>query len=147
MRPMGKKLADPVPSPSEDDVTPSSEEGAPKAPRPTALSGLKREVSLKGFKNNPTAIQLLLDKIDSLEAQVTELSPYRKNFHERDKRVGELSEELKGVRASITGRLLLITVGGIIFGYLPSIWNQAAYLWPAFALAVIFLLVGYLKNK
>jgi hypothetical protein len=78
------------------DVEPEQPIGhAPEGSKPrSALSRVMRQVSDEEL-SSPGARKLVIDKLDNLELQVAELTPYRERFHEADKQVAILQTRLE----------------------------------------------------
>jgi hypothetical protein len=112
-----------------------------KSAKGGALSTLSRQISDVDLKNK-AVVRLILDRNDQLQREVDELSAYKDKFHEKDKLAAVLLEKLKSMNA----RYLAIAMGGILAGYLPSLWDSKGEFLTAALLSVILLLVGFLGN-
>lgn len=124
------------------DQEPRGVVGAP-GPEPTkspsrrkALSSLKRDLSDEELAS-PAVQKLLLDEIERLEEENTELSGFRARFHDCDKRAAVLDQKSKVNTAQEIISLSCITIGGAALGYAPSVWNVQ----PTGSMALIFGLV------
>ena len=71
------------------------------------------------------------------------MSEFREKFHDAKTRSEVLNEKLKSLDNSINSRSVLILLGGIIFGYLPSLWSNTGLFLGALFIAVIFLILGF----
>ena len=109
--------------------------------RRKALSTLRRELSDKELLS-PAVQKLLLDEIDRLEGENTELAGYRSRFHEADKQSAILAQKH---RVSISQEVIsmsCITVGGAALGYAPSIWSVQPTGALSLAFGVVLVLGG-----
>jgi hypothetical protein len=109
--------------------------------RRKALSTLRRELSDKELLS-PAVQKLLLDEIDRLEDDNTELAGYRSRFHEADKKSAILEQKH---RVSISQEVIsmsCITVGGAALGYAPSIWSVQPTGSLSLAFGVVLVLGG-----
>lgn len=122
-----------------------SEEGEPKQAKGGALSGLNRLLSEDEMKDNPAAFKLILDKVDMLQTEAQNLSEYREKFHEEKTKAEVLGERLKFLDDSINSKSALILFGGILLGYLPSLWSNTAVFVTAVIIAIILLFLGFLN--
>src|SRR4051812_2926690 len=89
-----------VPQPQPQGLAIELAAGAP-SPEPTptsgrrlALQGLRRELSEEDLKS-PGAHKMLLDALESSDAQAETLRGYEVQFHVADKRAAVLEEKLK----------------------------------------------------
>ena len=113
--------------------------------RRKALSTARRELSDKELLS-PAVQKLLLDEIDRLEEDNTELSGYRGRFHEADKKAAILEQKGKISIAHEIISLSCITVGGAALGYAPAVWENQ----PSGYISLIFgavLVVGGIVAK
>ena len=91
-----------------------------------AFGKIRRDLSEDEI-TSPGALKLLLDKMDTLEITVSELSDYRDKFYNSDKRVAVLETVLKN---NIAGECLYgfsLTVGSVFVGLSPSVWDKQPY--------------------
>jgi hypothetical protein len=104
--------------------------------RRKALTSLRRELSDKELLS-PAVQKLLLDEIDRLEEENTELAGYRSRFYDADKKAAVLNQKqnINGAHEIIS--LACITIGGAALGYAPSVWSSQ----PTGAISLIFGLV------
>lgn len=123
---------------------PEDQEPAGTGPRPgteptkgkarrKALSSLRRELSDKELLS-PAVQKLLLDEIDRLEEENTELAGYRSQFHSADKDAAVLRQKQATSIAHEIISMSCITVGGAALGYAPSVWVAQ----PTGAIALAF---------
>ena len=92
----------------------------------SALAKLRRDLSEDEI-TSPGALKLLLDKMDSLEISVSELSDYRDKFYDSDKRVAVLETILKKDSAAEYLYGFSLTVGAVFVGLSPSVWDKQPY--------------------
>lgn len=122
-----------------DAIGTGTPEAESKGVKGGALSTLSRQIS-DGDLKNKAVVRLILDRSDQLQREVDQCSIYKDKFHEKDKLSAVLSEKL----ASINARSIAIAIGGIIAGYLPSLWSNWGKFIAAAIVSVVFLLVGFL---
>jgi len=98
--------------------------------------GVRRELSEEELKS-PVVQKTLLDEIDRLDIEIEEVKGFRDKYYDIDKKEAVLREKFtvhKGYEIASTS---LVTGGGIILGFISSIWDNQ----PT---AGIFLVVGSL---
>jgi len=120
--------------------TPEPEQPKGKAGR-RALASARRELN-EAELASPAVQKLLLDDIDRLEEENTELRGYRSRFHEADKRAAIL--EQKG-RTAVSREIIVlgcITVGGAALGYAPAIWKSPPTGHLCLIFGVVLILCG-----
>lgn len=88
--------------------------------RREAYKKLTRQLNDDDLKT-PGALRLLLDNLDRLEAENTQLSAYREDFHAADKRVAILEEAKKTATALEVLSVGCLTVGAAAVGYASSL--------------------------
>jgi hypothetical protein len=130
---------------SQEPPESTVEAGEPKQARPQALSGLSRRLTDKDLKD-PAVGRLLLQKIDEQETTIRELSEFREKFHDANTRAEVLNERLKSLKESLNTRTAFNIFGGIIAGFLPSLWGYPALFFPAGIVAMILLGIGVFKK-
>lgn len=109
--------------------------------RRKALTSLRRELSDKELLS-PAVQKLLLDEIDRLEEDNTELAGYRSRFHDADKKAAILQQKQTTSIAHEIISLSCITVGGAAIGYAPSVWASQPTGGVALAFGVVLVLGG-----
>ena len=109
-----------------------------------AFSKVKRELSDADFKK-PAVGRLLLNQNDKYEQEIALLKEYKEKFHEADKKAEVLTERLSGIEKSITGKSILLILGSLLTGFLPSLWEQQKFFWSAAIIALILFLIALLK--
>lgn len=125
--------------PLAESITASPEPAKAKARR-KALSNLRRELSDQEL-TSPAVQKLLLDEIDRLEEDNTELVGYRGRFYESDKRAAVLEQKSRVSVAYEIISLSCITVGGAAIGYAPSAWTveqqPSGYMFLVFGIVLV----------
>ncbi|KQV51334.1 hypothetical protein [Duganella sp. Root336D2] len=109
--------------------------------RRKALGSLRRELSDKELLS-PAVQKLLLDEIDRLEEDNTELAGYRSRFHEADKKSAILEQKQATSNAHEIISLACVTVGGAALGYAPSVWSSQPTGGIALAFGVLLVISG-----
>ena len=85
---------------------------------------------------------MLIDEIERLDSERIDLSSFRTNFHEADKRAAVLDEKFKGKIAIDIIHVACITVGAAALGYAPSIWQNQPTAWLAAIFWVVLVIAG-----
>lgn len=138
------------PAPSEQEVTPhiSSVQSQPieakKRGQRKSLTSARRELSEKEF-SSPAVLKLILDDLDRLEEDKSELASFREEYHRVDKAVAVLTEKFKTNVALEVLSLGSITVGAAAIGYAPNVWNAGGvtpYLLLAFGVLLVASGIG-----
>lgn len=109
--------------------------------RRKALASLRRELSDKELLS-PAVQKLLLDEIDRLEDDNTELAGYRSRFYEADKKAAILEQKHTASIAHEIISISCITVGGAAIGFAPSVWSTQPTGAIALAFGVVLVLGG-----
>lgn len=101
----------------------------------SALSKLRRDLSEDEI-SSPGALKLLLDKLDQLEIQVSELEDYRDKFYTADKNVAVLETRI----TKNTGFEILygfsLSTGAIFCGLAPTAWKSQPFGWLSLLLGI-----------
>lgn len=106
-----------------------------------SFAKLRRELSDEEL-TSPAVQRLLLDEIERLDNERSDLMAYRRKFHEADKRAAILEERFKGKIALEVIHVSCITVGAAALGYAPSIWAQQPTAWIMAIFGVILIAAG-----
>lgn len=117
------------------EIPSASEPTAPSGKR-QALRDLRRQLKDDELAN-PGVQKLLLDALESKDAECEALSSYVQRFHEADKRASVLDEKMKTHSAIEIGFGVGVGIGGVIIGLAPVYWNQQP-------MGTILLIVGAL---
>jgi hypothetical protein len=116
----------------------------PKSGR-RSFSKLPRELSEKELAS-PAVQKMLVDEIERLELECSELSSFRPKFHEADKRVGVLEERFK-TRISIEIiHVGCMVTGAAALGFAPSIWANQPTAWMLTMFGLVLVLAGLLAK-
>lgn len=105
-----------------------------------SFTSARRELSEKEY-SSPAVLKLVLDDLDRLEDDKTELANFRDEFHRVDKSLAVLNEKIKSNLAQEVLSLGCITVGAAAIGYAPNVW-AAGGVTPFLFLSFGVLLVG-----
>ena len=128
------------------EIEPSDQEPHESEADPSSLSiksrksfsKLRRELSDDEL-SSPAVQRLLLDEIDRLDRQVSELESYRRGFYETEKRAAVLEQKVNRTRASEVMFAVCLCVGAAALGYAPAVWKSqpSGYIAIAFGLVLI----------
>ena len=121
----------------DQDVSPRADETSQSAPRKTrqAYSKVRRELSEDELQN-PSVQRVLVNELDRLEDEASELRHYRKDFHECDKAKAVLEAKGKqNIAVQIVKDVCFVT-GGSLVGIAPSLWSNAPF-------GHVVLLIGF----
>lgn len=110
-----------------------------------AYSKVRRELSEDELAT-PGAQRLLLDELDRLQRQVDELSAYRGQFHEADKRAAVLKQKLEVAVAGEIISGICLTVGAALVGIAPALWDKKPYGVIVVAAGIVLLVGGVLAK-
>lgn len=138
MKESTQELPDIEPQEPSDGTTPAVPKGTSGR---KSFAKLRRELSDEELSS--TAVQrMLLDEIERLDKERSDLASYRNKFHESDKRAGILEERFKGKIAIEIIHAACITVGAAALGYAPSIWQNQPTALMAAIFGVVLILAG-----
>src|SRR2546421_8204425 len=84
---------------------------------------LRRELSEEEL-TSPAVQRLLLDDLERLDREVSELTTYRERFHAMDKRAAILEQSIKKSLASEIIFGVCLCVGAAALGYAPAVWSN-----------------------
>ena len=110
-----------------------------KTRRPFAK--LRRELSDDEL-TSPAVQRLLLDEIERLDREVSELEKYRTEFHEVDKRCAVVEQRVKKSLGSEIIFGVCLCVGAAALGYAPSVWSHQPSGYLAVAFGSILIVCG-----
>jgi hypothetical protein len=88
-----------------------------------SFSKLRRELSDEEL-SSPAVQRMLLDEIDRLDKQVSELEQYRKSFYDADKRAAVLEQRTIRSLSSDIMFAICLSVGAAALGYAPALWQH-----------------------
>lgn len=111
-----------------------------------SLKNLKRELD-EAELSSPVVQKMLVEEIERLDREVTELKDYRKRYYSMDKQNAVLSEQLKRAMGSKVISGATLAVGAAALGYAPNLWNSQPSGWFAIAFGVILLIFGILAER
>jgi hypothetical protein len=133
----------------EDAELPEQPENLPaeaKKPRSRrALGSARRELNDKELLS-PAIPKMLLDEIDRLEEEKTELAGFRSRFYDADKKVAVLEQRQKISLAQEIVSLACLTVGGAALGYAPSVWSSQPTGAIALGFGIVLVLGGIIAK-
>lgn len=97
--------------------------------------------------SSPAAQRLILDELDRLEDENTELQKIRNKFHEIDKRASVLDEKLKRHTALDIFSSAALAAGSLALGYAPKVWDADNATGPIFLVIGIVMIVSGIWSK
>jgi len=120
--------------------TESQEPAAPSDPGPVepakgrqSFSKLRRELSDDEL-TSPAVQRMLLDDVDRLEREASELRAMRDKYHDADKRCAVLDEQRRGANSAEIQYGMCLTLGSVALGFAPTLWPHQ----PAGWVSVLF---------
>ena len=96
---------------------------------------------------SPAAQRLILDELDRLEEENTELKGISKKFHEVDKRASVLDEKFKRHTALDILSSAALAAGSLALGYAPKVWAAENATGPIFLVIGIVMIAGGIWSK
>lgn len=133
----------------EDVELPGIPEHLPAEPKKShsrrALTTARRELSDKELLS-PVIPKMLLDEIDRLEEDKTELAGFRNRFYDADKKVAVLEQKQKIDIAQEIVSLTCLTIGGAALGYAPSVWASQPTGAIALGFGIVLVLGGIIAK-
>jgi hypothetical protein len=140
----------------ETGISPGQPQPAAPAPPATAnnASGvvqafrdIRRELTPEEL-SSPGVQKLILDRLDSALAQCEKLSSYESRFHEKDKRVDVLEEQLKPQKALDIAFAVGLAVGPALVTLAPVTWDaHPTWIGKVFLIAGLILTVSAIAIK
>lgn len=97
--------------------------------------------------SSPAAQRLLLDELDRLEDENTELKGISRRFHEADKRASILDEKLKRHTALDIFSSVALVAGSLALGHAPNVWVVDNVTGSIFLVIGIVMIVGGILSK
>ncbi len=129
-------------------TVPVRQEAEIKPANQGAFAGFSRQLKEGDLVNNLPAIRLILTMLDEKEVQANKVPELTDKLSKSQIEGAVFKEKNQSLRQSVNAKMLLVTLGGIAAGYLPSAFSFGWGLFGLLALvAIIFLLVGFLKNE
>jgi len=135
-------------SDTEDlDLEPHIGEGQSLATIKTrrSLSKLRRELSDDEL-TSPAVQRLLIDEIERLDRQVSDLETYRRGFYETEKRAAVLEQKVSVSRSSEIIFAVCLCVGAAALGYAPSLWSHQPSGYLSIAFGAILIIGGAISR-
>jgi hypothetical protein len=118
--------------PSENELESSNFSIKPRQ----SFSKLRRELSEDELRS-PAVQRLLLEEVERLERQVSELTTYKEKYYVMDKRTAILEQKVKKSIASEVIFGVCLCVGAAALGFAPAVWNNQ----PIGYIAIVFGLI------
>ncbi|WP_157739317.1 hypothetical protein [Herbaspirillum sp. meg3] len=106
-----------------------------------SFAKLRRELSDEEL-SSPAVQRMLIDEIERLDAERSDLASFRGKFHEADKSAAILEEKFKGKISIEIIHIACITVGAAALGYAPSIWQMQPTAWMTGIFGVVLIVAG-----
>jgi hypothetical protein len=97
--------------------------------------------------SSPAAQRLILDELDRLENENSELKGISVRFHEVDKKASILSEKLKRHTALDILSSAALAAGSLALGYAPKVWAEDNATGPIFLVIGIVMIAGGIWSK
>ena len=136
-------MIDPAKSDQEPITGAQPVQEQPKARR--AFSRVRRELTEEEIAH-PAVHRLILDEVDQLEQEVTELTDFRDRYYETDRGRAVLDEKLRQKKSGEVLQDAALGVGFLFIGLAPSAWTLQPYGYLTVAGGVI-LIFGALVAK
>lgn len=117
----------PATAPDIEPEEPPNEDGYSRKKTTSSrrsLSKLRRELNDEDLVS-PAVNKLLLDEIERLETEASEVPALRSNHHEADKKASVLEQKLASKRSIEVIHAACMAIGGVLLGVAPSA-NTAA---------------------
>jgi hypothetical protein len=111
--------ADPVDQEPEEAMGLALSPPIKAPPRKRSLTKLSRELSDKEA-TSPAVTKLLIDDIERLESEISDLKQFQTQFHEADKKASILQQKLLSVTSMEVIHAGCIAIGGALLGYAGS---------------------------
>ena len=87
-----------------------------------SYASLRRNLSEKELMNIGS-VNLMIDDIDRMETELSELRQLRSHFHERDKQHAILSEKLAAYKLAELSYNISISLGALMVGSAKALWT------------------------
>lgn len=117
---------------------------APKARK--SLSHVRRELNEEELAS-PAVQRLLVEEIERLERDSTELRSFVHRFHEADKRASILEEKTKKHRELEVLHSVTVAVGSALLGYAPNVWAHQPSGWLSLLFGSSLVLGGMIAKR
>ncbi|MEN2473585.1 hypothetical protein [Burkholderia sp. GS2Y] len=105
------------------------------------LSSLKRELSDEELGSSGVQ-KMLLGELDKLEEEKGELSGFREKYHQVNLQLAIANAKVKTTVAADTIFGAMITLGALIAGYAPSVWDKQPTGWLCLAVGPAAIAIG-----
>ena len=107
-----------------------------------ALSKVRRELS-EEESSSPAVQRMLLDDLERLETEASELREFKDRFHATDKDAAVLRQRLRASGA----RDGSLAVGAALIGLAPSLWPHPPIGWIVVGLGVVLIVLAVAKRS
>lgn len=110
-------------SPIDEEPQGGAAQGAVAPSRKAkSYASLKRNLSEKELMNIGS-VNLMIDDIDRMETEISELRQFRTKFHENDKDLAVLKEKLSAYKLSELSYNISISLGALLVGSAKALWS------------------------
>lgn len=106
-----------------------------------SFAKLRRELSDEEL-SSPAVQRMLIDEIERLDSERSELHLFRSKFHESDKKAAVLEEKFKQKVSIELIHIACMTVGAAALGLAPSIWTTQPTAWMVVIFGTVLVIVG-----
>lgn len=135
----------PTDRPDQEPDTPAGSALVPVSKSRMSLTRVRRELTDDEL-GSPAVQKMLIDEIERLERESSELADFRDRFYDADKRAAIILEREK---KSISGEVIFgvcLSVGAAAVGYAPAVWSTP----PQGPIALVFgavLMIGGIVSR
>lgn len=112
-----------------------------KSNKRKSFSKLRRELYEEEL-NSPAVQKLLIDEIERLERDNTDLADYRDKYYMVDKSKGILEQKLQTNVSQEIISVVCMTVGAASIGYAPALWVNQPSGWIAIVFGSVLIVSG-----
>ena len=127
----------------EPEESLASRVAAPKGRQ--SLSRVRRELSEEEL-SSPAVQRLLVEEIERLERERTQLLEVQREFYDVEKEAAILKEKLKQKVGGDIVFSVLLTVGAAALGYAPAVWKAQPTGWLAIVFGVVLIVAGIVSK-
>jgi hypothetical protein len=128
---------------------PEADEAVESQPAPKGRQSfrqVRRELTEEELLS-PAAQRLILDELDRLEVENSELKGVSRKFHEVDKEASILGEKLKRHTSLDILSSAALAAGSLALGYAPKVWATDNATGPIFLVIGIVMIAGGIWSK
>lgn len=116
--------------PQIDEAPPDAKNSSVGVKKAKSYDSLRRKLREEELMNIGS-VNLMIDDIERMDAELAELRQLRREYHEKDKSHAILSEKLSAYKLAELSYNISISLGALLVGAAKALWDVEYYGWVA----------------